>query len=210
MQPRLWLADVAPARDTGWIARHLEWLSSAERSRLDRIGRAERRAQLLAGHVLLRRLVADAAGGLAAAVAIDTDADGRPRVTTPTGWSASLAHSGQWVAALLETGPAAPGVDIERPKPQRDIRAIVRVACGLDTGSADEAYLVWAQHEAQLKAERPDAPVWTATWQGHAVAACAGAQPAVALADLAGSAAARALELAWTARPRLPAPLATP
>lgn len=201
---RLWIADIAPAREAAWAARHAAWLTPSEVARLDRIRRPQRRAQLLAGHVLLRRLVAAATGVPAAAVVVCSDPEGRPAIETPGGWRASLAHSGEWVVALVDAGLAAPGVDIEYRKPQRDIRAIVRAACGLDIDSRDEAYLVWAQREAEFKAGAAVADVWVATWDDHALAVCAGAVPATTAVDLAGDGVARELPLVWTSRPRLP------
>jgi hypothetical protein len=202
----LWIADFAPAKDPAWAGRHLGWLSSSERARFERIHRPDRRAQLLAGHVLLRQLLAALAGVAAHSVAIVSDSDGRPIVEAPAGWCASLAHSGRWVIALVETGgAAAPGVDIELHKPRRDIRAIVRAACGIDARSPEQAYLVWAQREAELKAGRRVADVWVATWDGHAMAACSSAPPDAALAELDGDGALRVLDIAWARRARLPA-----
>ncbi len=202
--PLLWLADIAPARNAAWAARQIPLLSSSERRRFDRIQAVERRAQLLAGHVLLRRLLAAAARVEPGAIVIGSDEAGRPCVDMPAGWGASLAHSGCWVAALVSAGQPAPGVDIERHKPQRDILAIVRSACGVDAASAEEAYLVWAQHEAELKAGHSDTEVWVATWQGHAVAACAGGPPRAAVAQLDAEGAPQPIDLAWTHRDRLP------
>jgi 4'-phosphopantetheinyl transferase EntD len=204
--PRLWIADIAPARVAAWAARHMPWLSPSEQARLARMRRSDRRAQMLAGHVLLRRLVGAVSGLLAAEVEIVSDGDGRPAVVTPPGWQASLAHSGKWVVALIEAGGSVtPGVDIELRKPQRDIRAIVRAACGIETDSPDQAYQVWAQREAEFKAGEGPADVWVATWDDHALAVCARGVPAAAAIDLDGDGPAHELALEWTSRPRLPA-----
>ena len=202
--PWLWVADIAPAKEAAWAARHAAWLSSSEHARLTRISRAERRAQMLAGHVLLRRLVAASSDVPADAVAIASDAEGRPAVEFPKGWRASLAHSGRWVVALLDAGDAASGVDIEFRQTRRDIQTIVKAACGVDVASRDHAYSVWAQREAEFKAGPGSADVWVATWDDHALAVCARAAPVTATLDLAGDGAARRLAMMWTTRPRLP------
>lgn len=201
----LWIANIAPARDPGWALRHAAWLAPSEVARLDRMRRPDRRAQLLAGHVLLRRAISAASGVPAAAVAVVSDSEGRPAVEAPAGWSTSLAHSGNWVVALLDSGAGPAGVDIEFRKPQRDIRAIVQAACGLDIESREQAYLVWAQREAEFKAGRDATDVWVATWDDHALAVCTRAAPAAAVVDLADDGPARELPLVWTRRPRLPA-----
>jgi hypothetical protein len=200
----LWLADVAPATRPGWIEQHTAWLTSSELARLHRIVRPERRAQLLAGHVLLRHLVAARTGLDARAVQVTTLADGRPEVTAPAGWQPSLAHSKQWVAALLDGGGLASGVDIEWMHPGRQIETIVKMACGVDAISREHAYQLWTQREAGIKAASGVAAIHVTTWHDHALAVCAGAKPAVTLiVDLDASAPPRGLELTWTTRPRL-------
>ena len=151
----LWLADIAVATQPGWIETHSAWLTSEERERLARFTRPQRRAQFLAGHILLRRLVAACWRIDPRDVQVATRADGSPEVLVPAGVQCSLAHTGRWVAALVQPGEAddwRPGVDIESMRSDRPIEAIVKVACGIDAGSREEAYRAWAQHEAQIKA----------------------------------------------------------
>lgn len=199
--PMLWLADIAPARRSGWIDAHAGWLSASERSRWQRITRPERRAQFLAGHVLLRRLVAACGADAAADVIVTSDNDGRPGVA---GWQPSLAHSKQWVAALLDVDGASVGVDIEWMQPTRQIETIVRLACSVEAESPERAYLVWAQREAEIKAGSQRQSTSVAIWNGHALAACASATPAVELIDLETQSAPFAMTLAWTKPSRLP------
>jgi hypothetical protein len=201
-RPWLWLADIGPATRSEWIERHAPWLSESEQARLQRIGRPERRAQLLAGHILLRRLVAAQAGVAADEVKLCSHADGRVELISHRGWQPSLAHSKQWVAALADRGTAAAGVDIEFMQAERQIQAIVQLACAVESESREDAYLVWAQREAELKAGPDTAGVWVTTWTGYALAVCAGASPLVSQVDLAGAAPARALDLVWSRRPR--------
>jgi hypothetical protein len=201
--PWLWLADIAPALRPQWIDAHAAWLSGEEQTRLQRFGRSERRAQFLAGHILLRRLVAAHTGAAPQDVLIDARADARPAVVARVAVQASLAHSRQWVAALLQTGAASVGVDIEFMHPARQIESIVKLACDVDASSREHAYLVWAQREAAIKAGG-GASTWVTSWTGHAIAVCAAAIPAVAVLDLGADEAPRGLELTWTVRPALP------
>jgi hypothetical protein len=89
------------------------------------------------------------------------------------------------------------GVDIEAMRADRDIEAIVAAACGLRTASRAAAYLHWARHEAQTKADAGPAGVAShaAIWRGAgidyalAVAGCAAPIASqVALDDLDGTA----------------------
>jgi hypothetical protein len=205
-RPWLWLADIEPATRPEWIERHAPWLSESEQTRLQRIGRPERRAQLLAGHILLRRLVAERAGIAACDVKLASRSDGRVELLSPFGWQPSLAHSKQWVAALADPGVAGAGVDIELMQAERQIKAIVHMACAVETASREDAYLVWAQHEAELKAGSGAIGAWVATWSGHALAVCASASPLVVQVDLASDAVASALDLVWSTRQRLTHP----
>lgn len=199
--PMLWLADIAPARRSDWVDAHAGWLSASERMRWQRITRPERRAQFLAGHVLLRRLVAACGADAAADVVVTSDSEGRPGVA---GWQPSLAHSKQWVAALLDVAGDTVGVDIEFMQLSRQIETIVRLACSVEAESPEQAYLVWAQREAEIKAGSQRQSTSVATWNGHALAACASATPAVALVDLDTQSAPAAMSLAWTNPSRLP------
>jgi phosphopantetheinyl transferase len=205
-RPWLWLADIGPATEHDWVARHAPWLSESEQARLQRIARPERRAQLLAGHILLRRLVAACAGIAADAVKLCSQPDGRVELISPFGWQPSLAHSKQWVAALADPGTAGAGVDIELMQGERQIQAIVQLACAVEAESREDAYLLWAQREAELKARSGAVGTWVTTWTSHALAVCASASPLAMQVDLAGGAPARALELIWSGRPRLTLP----
>jgi hypothetical protein len=205
-RPWLWLADIGPATRPEWVERHAPWLSQSEQARLQRIGRPERRAQLLAGHVLLRRLVAARAGIGPEEVKLCSQADGRVELISPRGWQPSLAHSKQWVGALADPGAAGAGVDIEFMQAERQIQAIVQLACAVEVEAREDAYLVWAQREAELKAGSNAAGVWVTTWTGHALAVCTSASPRVMQVDLAGDTPAHALDLVWSSRPRLTLP----
>jgi 4'-phosphopantetheinyl transferase len=202
------LAEVAPATRRDWVGRHEPWLTPSERARLLRIVRPQRRAQFVAGHVLLRRLVAACAGLEARAVAVESLPDGRPWLGAPAAWQVSLAHSQRWVAALAGAGEAALGVDIEWINPARAIEALVQLAGMPRPDSREHAYLLWAQREAQFKAAGGGAGLHVAIWQGHALAVCGPSAPAVAWVDLADTAPAQPLALTWAVPARWPAAVA--
>jgi len=196
----LWLADVGPATQAQWVARHENRLSASEAIRLQRIVRPWRRAQFLAGHALLRRLLATCAEVAEERVVIESRGDGRPEVGSPTGWCVSIAHSRRFVAALAAAGPQAVGVDVEWMNPDRDIDAIVQALGEPPPGSREIAYQWWARHEAEVKVGAGASPVWVTNWNDFAVAVCAGEQPGVvATVDLASQEPARALALFWVA-----------
>ena len=196
----LWLADSGVATQPAWIETHSAWLTSEERERLARFTRPQRRAQFLAGHILLRRVVAACWCIDPRDVRVATRADGSPEVLVPAGVQCSLAHTGRWVAALVQPAEAddcRPGVDIESMRSDRPIEAIVKLACGIDAVSREQAYRAWAQHEAQIKAAA-GAPPFVTTWEGHALAVCAGGRPRSAVVDLAAPDHRTPLDLIWT------------
>jgi 4'-phosphopantetheinyl transferase len=199
MRPWLWLARLPAADATGFDAAAAVF-SASESARLARIARPARRAQFVGAHLLLRHLIAARAALPPQAVAVESTADG-VAVVAPSGWRASLAHSAHWVAALA--GDAPLGVDIESMRGGRDIEAIVEAACGRRAASRTEAYLLWAQHEAEVKRGAPGAPAHVATWEGLALAACADAAPQVARFDFARPDAPQPIRLDWTVRPPL-------
>jgi phosphopantetheinyl transferase len=161
-----------------WLPR----FSDSERQRLERLSRPLRRQQFIAAHALLR-LAAASLDVPADSLRCEVDGDGRPRIEAPAGWQASLSHSGAYVAVLLDRGTRPVGVDIEQMRAERDIVAIVRAACGVDAGSRDQAYQVWAAHEARLKTAADGVPAagdmsaWHASFDGHALAVAGTRQP---------------------------------
>lgn len=199
MRPWLWLASL-PAADAAWFDAAAAGFSASECTRLARIARPARRAQFVCAHLLLRHLIAARAALPPHAVAVESTAAG-VAIVAPSDWRASLAHSGDWVAALA--GGAPLGVDIEAMRGGRDIEAIVEATCGQRAASRTEAYLLWVQHEAQIKRGAPGAPVRVAIWDGLALAACADAAPRVARFDFARPHAVQPLAIDWTVRPPL-------
>lgn len=182
MNAQLWLAEVsdATAGAEDGARRHAELaaqLSPSERARLQRFGRPARRAQFLAAHRLLRVAIAAYCGRPVDAVVIDQSPEGQPRVVHPAAVSVSLAHSGAWVAALVQEGTAPVGVDIERIRAERDMIAIA-AAIGLPAASTQAAYRNWVVYEAALKAAQPAAEhAWSALWRDLAIGVAGLTQP---------------------------------
>jgi 4'-phosphopantetheinyl transferase len=109
------------------------WLTPVERARLAAMGSPQRRRQFLAGHWLARTVAARRLG-------IDVDGftlvqadDGSPRLHLDgraSDWHVSLTHSGDRVACAL--APAPVGVDLEFPRPGRDLAGLAAFAFAPD------------------------------------------------------------------------------
>ncbi|GAB2502259.1 4'-phosphopantetheinyl transferase family protein [Arenimonas alkanexedens] len=138
------------------------WLTAGEDLRLQAITAALRRRQYLAGHWLLRCLASATQGGEAPDWRFETDADPRPRLRHADGrqrW-ASLSHSGDQLAVAVATAPI--GLDLERPRRERDYLAIANYlfspeetaqVAAAEPGLARERcfHLFWALKEARGK-----------------------------------------------------------
>lgn len=150
-------------------------LTPTERVRLARIERPLRREQFVAGHCLLRRVLANAGHEGAT---IEVDADGRVLLHASAPLYASIAHSATAVAVIV--AGVRIGVDLESMRPLRDPRAAAAML-GLPAESAEDAASVlraWVAAEAGLKAG-PDAcsQVWQATWDRCQLAVAGAAKP---------------------------------
>jgi hypothetical protein len=158
----LWLATTGAADDPVWAQAFVRHLSSSEEARLRRFARPQRRTQFLAAHALVRMAIAARSGCTADAVHVAQDDDGRPRIDAPATQRVSLAHSGQWAAALVDADAAGKplGVDIELCEAERDIEAIVGVI-GVHAASRADAYRQWVCFEATQKAPGAE-HVWVA------------------------------------------------
>ena len=101
----------------------IDWLSAAERRRLDAITAPLRRRQFLAGHWLVRDLAARCRGGAAADWQLESDGRGQPSLRhRHVGLCASLSHSGGFVAVAVASQPV--GLDIEYPGRPRNLTAL--------------------------------------------------------------------------------------
>ncbi|MGA0608985.1 4'-phosphopantetheinyl transferase family protein [Caldimonas sp. KR1-144] len=120
-------------------------LSVDEYARWSRFASVRRRRQFLAGRQLLRQMLSAQVGAGEGAIAVEPG--GALRVATPGLW-VSISHSGEWVAAAVADRPV--GVDIEVPRPGRDLSRLAESIGSLSGGSAD-FYTTWTLKEAVMK-----------------------------------------------------------
>lgn len=152
------VADSAAQAEAGGLA----WLGDAERTRVGAITAPVRRAQFIAGRWTLRRLLAAELGGhLPPGFTLSAPHDGPPRLERPGAPSLHLAvsHSGDWLACAVS--PAPIGLDIEVPRPRRNLAGLIEAVCtpaerealaALDPEAAQRRFfLVWTLKEAWLK-----------------------------------------------------------
>lgn len=139
----IWLAPAAALPEAQ--------LNAADSARLATFGHHRRRAEFIAGRALLQRHGVNA---------LHYDADGKP-------WSAdgrpfSLSHSRGWLALALADSGGALGVDLEWPKPGRDLGALSARCLQVDDEAWQQAdanartqlfYLAWVVREAVAKAD---------------------------------------------------------
>ena len=119
------LPVAAAAAEAG--AQGLEWLTDAERQRLQAITSPARRDTFLAGHWQARALAAQWLQVDARRIALDAHAEGRPLLRVDgdaVPLHVSLSHSGDWLALALADAPV--GVDVELPRRERDWAALAR------------------------------------------------------------------------------------
>lgn len=129
---RLHLLPIASAAADA-EARGLDWLTEAERQRLDAISATARRASFLAGHWQARWLAAQWLQLDVGRIALDAQADGRPLLRVDgevAPLHVSLSHSGDWLALALADAPV--GLDIEVPQRARDWEALARFVFSIE------------------------------------------------------------------------------
>jgi len=135
------------------------WLSATESRRLAPLQSAQRRESFLAARWQARWLLAQAIGGEPSQWALDAPNDAPPRVLGRPDLLLSVSHSGSLVATAL--APAAVGIDLEVPRPGRDIGGLRALCCtdseqalfdGLDADrSAAMFHELWTVKESWLK-----------------------------------------------------------
>lgn len=137
------------------------WLTPSESQRLAALRHRQRREQYLAGHWLLRQLLAAQLGLDGHRVALQERANLPPRFVATSDRGApirlSLSHSGAFVAAAIGAAPI--GIDIEaRP---RDLHAIAHLLIDPDEPPAavdtDTLLERWVIKEAWLKRDQRSA-----------------------------------------------------
>jgi 4'-phosphopantetheinyl transferase len=139
-----------------------EWLSPAERLRLDGISAPSRRRQFVAGRWLARRLLGASQGGdFLQGWPLSADPSEPPRLLRPCPKTLhiALSHSGDHVVCAIAAKPV--GVDIEATGRRRDIDLLVSGVCTDDEQarlrSVDSNlrpghfYAMWTLKEAWLK-----------------------------------------------------------
>lgn len=140
----------------------LDWLTDAERQRLQALTAPARRDSFLAGHWQARWQAAQWLQLDVARIALDTHADGRPLLCIDgdaAPLQLSLSHSSDWLALALADVPV--GVDIELPQRVRDWQALARFVFAPDelqrlqdadaAGCCDVFHALWTLKEARGK-----------------------------------------------------------
>jgi len=131
----------------------ITWLSASEQVRLARLRVPARRDQYLAGHWLVRSLLA-AEGGTPFDWSLDERPGLPPAVQDHAGLQVSLSHSGLWIAAAVSAAPI--GIDIEQRDPPRSaLRHFEHLLLADDDtpGTLDDDALLqrWVIKEAWVK-----------------------------------------------------------
>jgi 4'-phosphopantetheinyl transferase len=150
--PVVWLGLVDAVLQR--VPSDVAWLSPSERERLPRLRVESRRRQYLAGHWLLRELLAEACGGQAADWPIGERHSQAPSIGRAGAiLHASLSHSGDWIAAAIAPQPI--GIDIEERHARSGMQrfdAMLRAADDAPGTLDDDALLArWVLREALIK-----------------------------------------------------------
>lgn len=149
-----------------------EWLSPCEQARAATMRAPTRHAQYLAGHWLLRTLLAQAHGGDPRDHAL-LERENQPPAVAGSAWHTSLSHGGDWIAAALS--PAPIGIDLEPRTPRPALRRLQHLLLNPDEapGSLDDDALLqrWVIKEALIKRDHGSAlPETLAAMCVHAAA----------------------------------------
>jgi 4'-phosphopantetheinyl transferase len=134
-------------------------LPAEERERAAGFVREQARRRWIASRWALRRVLAGYLEVAPAAVELEVEGNGKPRLATATGLEFNLSHSEGLGLVVVAERPV--GIDVEVIRPERDLRALAeRVLPTADVdalGGAPEIeqpalfYAAWARHEARLK-----------------------------------------------------------
>lgn len=135
-----------------------DWMSAGELARAARLRAPARHACFVAGHWLLRQLLARGFGGDARDHAL-VERDNLPPAVAGSDLRVSLSHGGDWVAAAWSH--AAIGIDLEPRRPRAALARLQHLLLNPDEppGSlADDALLQrWVLKEALLKRDHGSA-----------------------------------------------------
>jgi phosphopantetheinyl transferase len=144
--PEPWIALLEPAASDDRRAR-----SARFRFRADAL-------RCLAAEALLRHALAELHGLPAAAIALETSPEGKPRLAGRPDIHFNLSHSGPWILCAVNEGPV--GIDVEEVRPRDPLPAEsvmtpeeLRHFQGLPPLAAREFfYRLWTLKESLLKA----------------------------------------------------------
>lgn len=135
-----------------------DWISPSEQVRLSRLRVAERRRQYLAGHWLLRRMLAEQLGSDPRAVIL-IERDNLPPAVADSSLRVSLSHGGEWIAAAWSVTPI--GIDLEPRTPRPALERLQHLLLNADEvlGSLDNDALLqrWVLKEALIKRDHASA-----------------------------------------------------
>lgn len=151
----------------------IDWLSPTEQARLLRLQVVERRNQYLAGHWLLRQLLADHLRANPREVTL-IERENLPPAVADSPLQVSLSHAGDWVAAAYSAAPI--GIDLEPRTPRPALDRLQHLLLNPDEakGSLDNDALLqrWVLKEALIKRDHASAlPEQLAALQLRLVAA---------------------------------------
>lgn len=136
----------------------LDWLSPGELERAARMRAPARHASFLAGHWLLRQLLARDFGGDPRAYAL-VERDNRPPALAGSDLRLSLSHGGDWIAAAWSR--LAIGIDLEPRTPRAALDRLQHLLLNADEahGSLDNDALLqrWVLKEALIKRDHGSA-----------------------------------------------------
>lgn len=179
----LWLLDAA-AMDAALAAEWLSALGTSERQRYHGFKRPARRAQFLAGRMLLRRALTEAAGIPPRAVLVRERPGNAPELSIAQDMQPpyfSLSHSGCWIACAVSAATPL-GVDIEIMDAARDIAALsaqafteaeaAAIAALPDPGRVAAFYALWSRREAEYKLGTMPSHYHAVSHPGLSVALC--------------------------------------
>lgn len=148
-----WMAIDEVATRPRWMA----VLDAEERAKAARFRFDADRRQYVAGHALVRMMLASFRGVAAADLRFDRDRLGRPELDDGRGLRFSLSHTRRLVACAVAAGDAV-GLDVEADDPARPVDDLARSfftpaeADLVAVGGGDAFLRLWTLKEAFVKA----------------------------------------------------------
>ena len=135
------------------------WLSESEQLRLQRLKIANRRAQFLSGHWLVRRLLNQQFGKPASDWQLIERTNLPPAVLGFAEVQISISHSGDWIAAAISN--SAIGIDLEQRRERAGLlrfqQLLLAPGEALDSLDLDQLLQRWVAKEAWIKRQHGSA-----------------------------------------------------